>query len=146
MNKKPSLFVILINGYLLSEPWELKNKSGNFFKVFTPFWKANFEALSNKEKLISLSNQYKFYKKNINSVLKIDELKLNIPKKEWMNRILSYWDIGENAAKLKLTKFINNKLYNYNTGRDRPDTDFTSKISPHLHFGEISPLRIFTKL
>ena len=145
LNKK-AIVCNTYNGYLLSEPWELKNKSGNFFKVFTPFWKANFEALSNKEKFISLSNQYKFYKKNINSVLKIDELKLNIPKKEWMNRILSYWDIGENAAKLKLTKFINNKLYNYNTGRDRPDTDFTSKISPHLHFGEISPLRIFTEV
>ena len=145
LNKK-AIVCNTYNGYLLSEPWELKNKSGNFFKVFTPFWKANFEVLSNKEKFISLSNQYKFYKKNINSVLKIDELKLNIPKKKWMNRILSYWDIGENAAKLKLTKFINNKLYNYNTGRDRPDTDFTSKMSPHLHFGEISPFRIFTEV
>ena len=63
-----------------------------------------------------------------------------------MNKILSYWDIGENAAKLKLKKFINNKLYNYNIGRDRPDSDFTSKISPHLHFGEISPLRIFNEV
>ncbi len=134
------------NGYLLSEPWEVRNKSGNFFKVFTPFWKANFERLLNKEKLLSLSNKYKFYKKNINSVLKIDELKLNVPRKEWMDRMLSYWDIGENAAKLKLKKFINKKLYNYSTGRDRPDTDFTSKISPHLHFGEISPLRIFTEV
>ena len=145
LNKK-SIVCNSFNGYLLSEPWEVKNKSASFFKVFTPFWKANFEILLNKKLSLSSSSTYNFYKKNINSVLKIEELQLNIPKKEWMNKILSYWDIGENAAKLKLTKFINNKLYNYNTGRDRPDTDFTSKISPHLHFGEISPLRIFTEV
>ena len=145
MNKK-SIVCNTFNGYLLSEPWEVKNKSGNFFKVFTPFWKANFEILLNKKLSLSSSSKYNFYKKNINSVLKIEELQLNIPKKEWMNRILSYWDIGENAAKLKLKKFINNKLFNYSTGRDRPDSDFTSKISPHLHYGEISPLRIFNEV
>ena len=145
LNKK-SIVCNTFNGYLLSEPWEVKNKSGNFFKVFTPFWKANFEILLNKKLSLSSSSKYNFYKKNINSVLKIEELQLNIPKKEWMNRILSYWDIGENAAKLKLKKFINNKLFNYSTGRDRPDSDFTSKISPHLHYGEISPLRIFNEV
>ena len=63
-----------------------------------------------------------------------------------MNKILSYWEIGESAAKVKLKNFINNKLSNYSTGRDRPDTDFTSKLSPHLHFGEISPKTIFTEV
>jgi len=145
LNKK-SIDCNTFNGYLLSEPWEVKNKSGNFFKVFTPFWKANFETLLNKKKSLSSSNKYNFYKKDINSAFKLDELKLNIPKKKWMDRILSYWDIGENAANLKLKKFINNKLYNYSTGRDRLDSDFTSKISPHLHFGEISPLRIFIEV
>ena len=145
LNKK-SIVCNTFNGYLLSEPWEVKNKAASFFKVFTPFWKANFEILLNKKLSLSSSSKYNFYKKKINSVLKIEELKLNIPKKEWMNKILSYWDIGENAAKLKLKKFINNKLYNYSTGRDRPDSDFTSKISPHLHFGEISPLRIFNEV
>ena len=142
---KKSIACNTFNGYLLSEPWEIKNKSGNFFKVFTPFWKNNFETLS-KKLGPNLSKKYNFYKNDINSALKIDKLKLNIPKKEWMNKILSYWDIGENAAKLKLKKFINKKLYNYGTGRDRPDTDFTSKLSPHLHFGEISPKRIFTEV
>ena len=90
----------------------MKNKSASFFKVFTPFWKANYEILLNKKLSLSSSIKYNFYKKNINSVLKIEELKLNIPKKKWMNKILSYWDIGENAARLKLKRFINNKLYN----------------------------------
>jgi deoxyribodipyrimidine photo-lyase len=142
---KKSIDCNTFNGYLLSEPWEIKNKSGSFFKVFTPFWKTNFETLS--KKLVSNSSKkYNFYNKEIISVLKIDELKINTPKKEWMNKILSYWEIGEKAAKIKLQKFINNKLSNYGTGRDRPDTDFTSKLSPHLHFGEISPKKIFTEV
>ena len=142
---KKSIDCNSFNGYLLSEPWDIKNKSGSFFKVFTPFWKTNFEMLS--KKLVSqLSKKYNFYNKDINSVLKIEELQLNIPKKEWMNKILSYWEIGESAAKVKLKNFINNKLSNYSTGRDEPGTDFTSKLSPHLHFGEISAKTIFTEV
>ena len=140
---KKSISCNTFNGYLLSEPWEIKNKSGSFFKVFTPFWKTNFETLLSKRLDLSSSKNYNFYKNDVSSALEIYELELNIPKKKWMNRMLSYWDIGEDSAKLKLKKFINNKLYNYGSGRDRPDTDFTSKISAHLHFGEISPKRIF---
>ena len=140
---KKSITCNTFNGYLLSEPWDIKNKSGSFFKVFTPFWKTNFETLLNKRLDLSSSKNYNFYKKDMSSAIEIYELELNIPKKKWMNRILSYWDIGEDSAKLKLKNFVNNKLYNYETGRDRPDPDFTSKISAHLHFGEISPKRIF---
>ena len=142
---KKSIDCNSFNGYLLSEPWEIKNKSGSFFKVFTPFWKTNFETLS-KILVSSSSKKYNFYNKDISTVLKVEELKLNTPKKAWMNKILSYWEIGERAAKAKLQKFINNKLFNYGTGRDRPDNDFTSKLSPHLHFGEISPKTIFTEV
>ena len=102
---KKSIDCNSFNGYLLSEPWDIKNKSGSFFKVFTPFWKTNFEILS--KKLVSQSSKkYNFYNKDIISALKIEELKLNTPKKEWMNKILSYWEIGESAAKVKLKNFI----------------------------------------
>ena len=64
----------------------------------------------------------------------------------WMDKIISYWEIGEDAAKVKLKNFIKFKLQNYSSGRDRPDTEFTSRLSPHLHFGEISPRRIFSEV
>ncbi len=134
------------NGYLLSEPWEIKNKSGSFFKVFTPFWKHNFEILQDKKLHFSSSKDYKFYKKDINQNLKIHKLEINLPQKEWMKKILLHWNIGEKAARSKIAAFVNTKLYNYVIGRDRPDIEFTSKISPHLHFGEISPQRIFKEV
>ena len=63
-----------------------------------------------------------------------------------MDKIISYWEVGEDAAKVKLKNFIKFKLKNYSSGRDRPDTEFTSRLSPHLHFGEISPRRIFSEV
>ena len=134
------------NGYLLSEPWEIKNKSGSFFKVFTPFWKANFETLLNKKFFFKSVKNYKFYNKDINLNFKNKKIEINLPNQIWMKKILSHWSIGEKAAKTKITDFIKNKLYNYGTGRDRPDVELTSKISPHLHFGEISPQRIFSEV
>ncbi len=61
-----------------------------------------------------------------------------------MNKILSHWEVGEQYAKIRLNNFIKSKLNNYGSGRDRPDIEFTSRLSAHLHFGEISPMRIFT--
>ncbi|MDC6448290.1 deoxyribodipyrimidine photo-lyase [Alphaproteobacteria bacterium] len=134
------------NGYLLTEPWNIKNKSGTFFKVFTPFWKTNFESLRGQKLNLNSSGKFNFYKKDIKNNLKVNDLKLNIPEKKWMNKMLKNWDIGEKSAKYKLKNFINTKLSNYSAGRDRPDIEFTSKLSPHIHFGEISPKRIFSEV
>ena len=132
------------NGYLLTEPWNIKNKSGSFFKVFTPFWKTNFESLKNKKLKNSPPVKFSFHRKKLN--LNEYNLKINIPKKKWMNKILSNWEIGEQYAKIRLKNFIKNKLNNYGSGRDRPDIEFTSRLSAHLHFGEISPMRIFLEV
>ena len=140
---KKSISCQSFNGYLLTEPWNIQNKSGSFFKVFTPFWKANYELLKNTRLVSSSKKKCNFYNQNINFSLNIEELKLNYPEKIWMNKIVSYWHVGEDAAKAKLKNFIKFKLQNYSSGRDRPDTEFTSRLSPHLHFGEISPRRIF---
>ena len=60
-----------------------------------------------------------------------------------MDKIFAKWKVGEEEAKKKLKFFIQTKLHDYGSGRDRPDIEFTSKLSPHLHFGEISPKRIY---
>ncbi len=134
------------NGYLLTEPWNIKNKSGNFFKVFTPFWKTNYELLKNTKLYLSSVKKYNFYNKKIDLSVSIRELNINTTKQIWMNKILSHWNVGEGAAREKLKSFIKHKLHNYSSGRDRPDTEFTSRLSPHLHFGEISARRVFFEI
>lgn len=137
-----SIITKTYNGYLLTEPWNIKNKSGSFFKVFTPFWKTNFESLKDK-KLKNISPvKVLFCRKKL--TFNEHNLKMNIPKKKWMNKILSHWEIGEQYAILRLRNFIKSKLSNYGSGRDRPDIEFTSRLSAHLHFGEISPMRVFS--
>ena len=143
---KKSIICNSFNGYLLNEPWNIKNKSGSFFKVFTPFWKASFAQSLDQAFFSFSSKNYNFSKNHIIQNLSVNDLKINYPNKEWMKKILNDWDVGEIAAKSKLKKFIKTKLNNYNSGRDRPDIEYTSKLSPHLHFGEISPKKIFSEV
>ncbi len=49
------------------------------------------------------------------------------------------WEIGEAAAIDQLYHFFDETIRNYAGDRDRPDVEGTSKLSPHLRFGEISP-------
>ena len=63
------------NGHLLNEPWEVQNNSGQYFKVFTPYWRKAFEVYqSKKEKLEKL--------KSINVLSHQENLTFNfLPKK-----------------------------------------------------------------
>ena len=53
------------------------------------------------------------------------------------------WNIGEHAAYKKLEDFIEDGLVNYKDGRNFPSQNNVSRLSPHLHFGEISPNQIW---
>ncbi len=133
------------NGYLLNEPWNIKNKSGTFFKVFTPYWRHCTENIKN----INLKKQaqiVKFSNSKLKNSKKIQDLNLTNKKMRWTNKISKNWLPGENNAQIQLNEFISNKANNYSIGRDRPDQNLTSKLSPYLHFGEISPREVYNKV
>jgi deoxyribodipyrimidine photo-lyase len=52
------------------------------------------------------------------------------------------WRPGEKSAHRALYDFLD-EIALYNTARDLPDRDGTSRLSPHLHWGEISPRQIW---
>ena len=54
-----------------------------------------------------------------------------------------FWQPGEEGARLCLTKFFKKSIYSYQDERNRPDHEGVSYLSPHLHFGEISPRQIW---
>ena len=124
------------NGHLLNEPWEIQNNSGQYFKVFTPYWRKAFEVYqSKKEKLEKL--------KSINVLSHQENLTFNfLPKKKWYKKFSKYWTPGERAAQDQLSQYLKTNIDNYKEARDRPDLDQTSKLSPYLRFGEISPRTI----
>lgn len=127
-----------LNTALLHAPWEYRNRAGTPWKVFTPFWKSLY--LMEKRDCSPLPRPFK----NITPLasLNIDEI-YPLPQISWYTNFEKYWKPGEENAKIRLAKFLKEKLVHYADGRNRPDQSYTSHLSPHLHFGEISPLQIW---
>lgn len=71
----------------------------------------------------------------------IDQLKINREVEK-----VSYYKGGTSNAKLWLEKFISQKLVRYSEMRNEPGEDYSSNLSPYLHFGQISPLYIYNRL
>ena len=132
-------------GSVIKEPWNIKNKSGSFFKVFTPFWNSCLDEM-HEIKLLDSQIKIKLPNNlNLNNI-EIKNIKLFPQKSNWIKMLNECWDPGEKKAIKILNDFKKNSLNNYDEGRDRPDQNFTSKLSPYLHFGEISPERIYKEI
>lgn len=126
------------NTSLLNEPHHIKNKSGDYFKVFTPYWRHCIASLAVPEVGVVKRN---------NTSLAISNEKLEcwnlLPQNpNWAANFDEYWSPGEAGAQKKLDYFIENHLNHYKDSRNVPNKNGTSGLSPHLHFGEISPAQI----
>ena len=127
------------NGSLLHEPWQIKNKAGDFFKVFTPYWRTCLQQMN-------IPEQREVTRIPKNEAVGSDSLaswQLLPFNPNWAEAFPQYWQPGEEGGRAKLADFIDFHLKGYSTSRDVPDKDATSKLSPHLHFGEISPWQIW---
>jgi len=126
------------NSHLLVEPWQITNQQEKPFKVFTPFWKACLKHLDPIE-TVKLKNP-KWIQHDIPSD-SIDDLQPRYP--DWSTEMQKTWRPGELGAKQQLDHFIKHELNEYARGRDFLDEQKTSRLSPHLRFGEISPRQIW---
>ncbi|GGI78560.1 cryptochrome/photolyase family protein [Legionella impletisoli] len=137
--KKEGLTVKTYNAHLLIEPDDIKTQEGSFYKVFTPFWKQCLKKIQvPKAKTIS-----KWPDSPIKSSEDLSELKLLPQSANWVKKFHNYWTPGEESAQHQLEQFINNVLEDYAVKRDKLDVNATSKLSPHLHFGEIGPRQLW---
>ncbi|KTD11056.1 deoxyribodipyrimidine photolyase phrB [Legionella gratiana] len=125
------------NGSLFHEPWMIRNKSGDYFKVFTAYWK-HCKQILNIQPVMHLDHRPAGI--DVQSD-KLWEWKL-LPTINWAARFNDYWTPGESGAQHKLQEFIEHHLNGYKKNRDFPIKNATSRLSPHLHFGEISPWTI----
>lgn len=124
-------------GYLLREPEELRTSSGAAYQVFTPFWRA-FRKEFSAPKALAAPRHLGPVPDAIASD-DISDWKLSPTKPDWSGGLADAWRPGEHGAQTRLKKFVGNGLANYADGRDRLDMEGTSRLSPHLAFGEISP-------
>ncbi len=128
------------NSGLLHEPHTVLTKSGEPYKVFTPFWNQCSGRIN--VDLISPAPERLCSPKSMPNSLSIDDLGLK-PKIDWTAGMRQAWIPGELGAKQQLDVFIDEMLERYQPGRDIPAEDSVSKLSPHLHFGEIGPRQIW---
>jgi len=129
--------VFTYNGSLLWEPWTIKKDDGTPYKVFTPFYRKgclNSEEPRKPLPKVSTSNLIVDKAPSLN----LENLSL-IPTFRWDIQMESHWVIGEIGAYKRLTNFIDNGIKHYKEGRNFPAKPFVSRISPHMHFGELSP-------
>ncbi|WP_306249536.1 deoxyribodipyrimidine photo-lyase [Parvularcula sp. IMCC14364] len=130
------------NGRLLFEPWEVETQSGGPYRVFTPFWKAMQAKGINREPLPEVTRLYG--PKSLPNSDALDDWALLPTKPDWAQGFKSEWSPGQSGALTRLKDFLNDAVGSYSDDRNRPDKTGTSGLSPHLHFGEISPLQIWS--
>lgn len=128
------------NGALLYEPCTIKTQAGDPYKVFTPFWKACVQHAVPAPPWEAPA-QFKPPKSWPRS-LPLDALNL-LPRIDWYRGIAETWRPGEAAALDRLEYFLQSILQDYPKTHDLPGTDGVSRLSPHLHFGELSPRQIW---
>ncbi len=131
------------NGSLLVEPWTLATQQGGPYKVFTPFWRNAITQLQ-LPPLCEAPGQLPPVPVELR-LESLDALQLR-PSIAWDAGFWERWSPGEAGAQEALEVFTDGALRGYGQDRDRPDRVGTSRMSPHLHFGEIAPWRIVSEL
>ena len=137
--RSQGLRVESFNGSLLFEPWTLATGQGTPFKVFTAFWRralADGRLIDTWDAPPSLRDSHEGPEG-----VALAALKLATPQ-AWDPGQWERWQPGTSGAGDALESFIEGALRGYRQQRERPDRTGTSQLSPHLHFGEISPWRV----
>lgn len=127
------------NGSLLNEPWSILKKDATPYKIFTPYHRqaSMVDSRSPTKKPQVLSPLLHAD----DQAVKLATLSL-LPKIAWDTVFYDCWKPGEAGARSSLENFLVNGINQYRDGRDFPVLKATSTLSPHLHFGEISPHQI----
>jgi deoxyribodipyrimidine photo-lyase len=129
----------LFRGRLLFEPSGIATGNGKPFRVFTPFWKACLAAPPPRAPLPA-PKLVRFATVESDSLESLDLLPT---KPDWAGGLRATWQPGELAARERLDHFIAKGIAGYADDRNKIDDVSTSRLSPRLHFGEISPNQVW---
>ena len=135
--KADGLDVQSFNGSLLWEPWQVLKKDSTPYKVFTPYYRRGCLSSAPPRRPNATPVTIKISENSVQS-LSLKDLNL-LPKITWDTQMKARWDITEAAAHERLDEFVMDELQDYREGRNFPDKANVSRLSPYLHFGQISP-------
>ena len=127
----------LHDGNHLAPPATIRTGSGGRYKIFTPYWRALLDKMPPPKPLPA--------PETIETVGAASDDLNNwalLPTKPDWSKGFDVWTPGEAGARDNLKKFLD-VVDGYHNGRNLPSKSGTSRLSPHLHFGEISPATIW---
>ena len=133
---------------LLFEPWTVRTGAGGPYKVFTPFWRtclAGHEVRDPLEPPRSLPSPAA-PKGRLPQGDDLDSWQLLPSSPDWSGGLADTWEPGEDGALHRLEDFLAGPAEDYGTGRNIPGAEGTSRLSPHLRFGEVSPFRVWREI
>ena len=126
-------------GHVLFEPWTVETGQGGYYKVYSPFWKTvHTRDVADLLPAPSLPVPDDWPQSD-----RLDDWDLGAAMNRGAGVVADFVTVGEAAAQDRLDTFIDEKLQGYDTGRDIPSADVTSRLSENLAWGEISPARLW---
>ncbi|HEX8483391.1 MAG TPA: deoxyribodipyrimidine photo-lyase [Allosphingosinicella sp.] len=138
-----SLELTLHAGSVLAPPEDVRTGTGTPYKIYTPYWRALQERLPPPQPAAAPEGLQPPERWPPSDDLPSWGLLPTRPN--WASGFGGEWRPGEAAALERLCGFAG-RAGNYGGERDRPGSEGTSRFSPHLHFGELSPRLIWDRL
>lgn len=133
---------------LLFEPWTVRTGAGGHYKVYSPFWRACLNSQDVRDPL-DAPEALPEPAASGHGLPASDALagwKLLPASPDWSGGLADTWEPGEAGAAHRLAGFLDGPIEEYGTGRNIPGVEGTSRLSPHLRFGEVSPFRVWREI
>jgi deoxyribodipyrimidine photo-lyase len=131
-------------GFLLNEPWDVQTGAGTPYAVYSPFWRASLDRIAHHpvpEPLPVPPAAAASAPAVPGDDLESWHLRPTAP--DWATEIAERWTPGEDAAHDRLEEFADTELVDYVRSRDHLDVDETSRLSPRLRWGELTPRQVW---
>jgi deoxyribodipyrimidine photo-lyase len=135
------LDLVCHDGNYLLPPGTVTTGSGTPFKIYTPFWRALKEHMPPPEAVSrprEIGAPATWPKSD-----RLDEWALLPTRPNWAKGFAE-WTPGEEGARARVDAFLRHAA-RYEDERNLPSIEGSSRLSPHLHFGEVSPAYVWRR-
>jgi deoxyribodipyrimidine photo-lyase len=133
----------LYDGNYLAEPNSVATGAGTPYRIYTPFAKAVLDEMPPRDPVPEPEHLGSPATWPDGDAL--DDWALLPKRPDWAGGLRTFWHVGEKAAHDRLGDWAED-VGEYATSRNLPAIDGSSRLSPHLHWGEISPAQIWHRL